>query len=252
MENELKGKVIMITGAAQGIANAVCRGCAEEGATLIMADINEPKLKDAVSELRALGFPCEACVMDITKQDMVEAGVQMAVDHYGHLDGLVHCAGISDKTLFLDSTAEWFDKLMHIDLYSTYYLGLAAAKVMKAQGHGAIVNFASIAAFSGGGLMGTSLYAAAKGGVVSLSRGMARELAPYGIRVNVIAPASIDTPMTLVGRDPESYAASIKKIPLGRRGTPGDLIRPVIMLLSDGAGFITGQVVHVNGGAYFC
>ena len=252
MDKELHNKVILITGAAQGIANAVCKGCAKEGATLIMADINAPKLEEAVKELQTEGYTCEACVMDITKQEMVNAGIQASVDKYGKLDGVVHCAGISDKTLFLDSTAEWFEKLMKIDLYSTYYLGYAAARVMQKQGYGSIVNFASIAAFSGGGLMGTSLYAAAKGGVVSLSRGMARELAPFGIRVNVIAPASIDTPMTLVGRDPESYAASIKKIPLGRRGTPEDLIRPVIMLLSDGAGFITGQTLHVNGGAYFC
>lgn len=252
MIKELDQKVILISGAAQGIGYAVAKGCAEEGASVIMADINAVRLEESVKELTGQGLVCEGCVMDITDQEQVNRSVRETAEKYGRLDGLVHCAGISDKTKFLDSTAQIFDRVMKIDLYSTYYLGLSAAQIMKEQGYGSIVNFASVAAFSGGGLMSTSLYSAAKGGVIALSRGMARELAPFGIRVNTVAPASIDTPMTVVGRDPEEYAASIKKIPLGRRGTPEDLIRPVILLLSDGSAFMTGQVIHVNGGVYFC
>ena len=113
-----------------------------------------------------------------------------------------------------------------------------------------VVNIASVAAHNGGGLMGTSLYAASKGAVISFSKGIARELAPFGVRVNSIAPASIDTPMTTVGRNPAEYAATIKKIPLGRRGKPEEVVGPAVLLLSDESSFMVGVTLDVNGGVY--
>ena len=98
--------------------------------------------------------------------------------------------------------------------------------------------------------MGTSLYAASKGAVISFSKGIARELAPFGVRVNSIAPASIDTPMTTVGRNPAEYAATIKKIPLGRRGKPEEVVGPAVLLLSDESSFMVGVTLDVNGGVY--
>ena len=246
----LKDKVVMITGGAQGIGFAMSRGCAEAGATVIMVDINVERLSEAAEELKKDGLKCEGLKMDITDPEQIKSTMNYIVEKYGHFDGLVNNAGISSKVKFLESTVQDYDKVMGIDLRSVYLCCHSAAEIMVKQGSGSIVNIASVAARSGGGLMGTSIYAAAKGGVMSFTKGIARELAPYHVRANIIAPGSIDTPMTMVGRDPEEYETSIKKIPLHRRGQPTDLVGPVVLLLSDESSFMVGASLDVNGGSY--
>ena len=151
-------------------------------------------------------------VMDKTDTEQVKSIFDLVVKTYGRIDGLVNNAGISSKVSFLNSTISDFDKIINLNLRSVYICSRTAAEYMVKQGGGAIVNIASVAARNGGGLMSTSLYAATKGGVISLTKGMARELAQYKVRVNAIAPGSIDTPMTLVGRDPAEYENTIKKM----------------------------------------
>ena len=250
MKKQLDKKIILITGAAQGLGLAMSKGCAEQGATVIMTDINEKSLTEKAGELRSEGLDCVSMVMDITDTEQVKSIFDLVVKTYGRIDGLVNNAGISSKVSFLNSTISDFDKIINLNLRSVYICSRTAAEYMVKQGGGAIVNIASVAARNGGGLMSTSLYAATKGGVISLTKGMARELAQYKVRVNAIAPGSIDTPMTLVGRDPAEYENTIKKIPLHRRGQPEDLIGPTVLLLSDSSSFMVGTTLDVNGGSY--
>ena len=248
--NLLSGKVVLITGGAQGLGLAMSRGCAQSGATVIMADINEEKLGESVRMLQEEGLHCEGAVMNVTDEQQIRSVVQSIAEKYGHLDGMVNNAGITSKVKFLDSTAAEFDRVINLNLRSVYMCCKAAADIMVKQGGGAIVNIASVAARNGGGLMSTSLYAASKGGVISLTKGIARELAPYHIRVNAIAPGSIDTPMTTAGRDPAEYQETIQKMPLHRRGQAQELAGPVILLLSEAGSFMVGTTLDVNGGSY--
>ena len=226
MEKLLEGKVILITGGAQGLGLAMARGCARSGAKVIMADINGEKLAESAGALQAEGLRCEGVKLDVTDEQQIREVIAAAAEKHGRLDGLVNNAGITSKVKFLESTAADFDRVINLNLRSVYLCCRAAAEVMAGQGGGAIVNIASVAARNGGGLMSTSLYAASKGGVISLTKGIARELAPYHIRVNAIAPGSIDTPMTTAGRDPAEYEETIRKMPLHRRGRPGALFHP--------------------------
>lgn len=250
MERSLENKVVLITGGAQGLGLAMSKGCAQNGATVIMADINEEKLKDAAAQLQAEGLHCEGVKMNVTDEQQIRDTIHAIVEKYGHLDGVVNNAGITSKVKFLDSTAAEFDRVITLNLRSVYLCCKAAADVMVKQGGGAIVNIASVAARNGGGLMSTSLYAASKGGVISLTKGLARELAPYNVHVNAIAPGSIDTPMTTAGRDPAEYQATIQKMPLHRRGQPEELVGPVVLLLSEAGAFMVGTTLDVNGGSY--
>lgn len=250
MEKLLEGKVILITGGAQGLGLAMARGCAQSGAKVIMADINGEKLAESAGALQAEGLRCEGVKLDVTDEQQIREVIAAAVEKHGRLDGLVNNAGITSKVKFLESTAEDFDRVINLNLRSVYLCCRAAAEVMAGQGGGAIVNIASVAARNGGGLMSTSLYAASKGGVISLTKGIARELAPYRIRVNAIAPGSIDTPMTTAGRDPAEYEETIRKMPLHRRGRPEELVGPAVLLLSDAGAFMVGTTLDVNGGSY--
>jgi len=250
MDGQLKEKVIIITGGAMGIGFALSKGCAEHGATVIMCDINKEKLEFAVKSLQAQGLSCEGVYLDVSKEKMINIAMDDIVNKYGHLDGVINNAGIASKVKFLDSTIADLDKVININIRSIYLCCRAAAKYMVAQKSGSIVNIASVAAHNGGGLMGTSLYAASKGAVISFTKGIARELAPYNVHVNAIAPGSIDTPMTTVGRDPAEYAATIKKMPLGRRGKPEEIVGPAILLLSQAGSFMVGTTIDVNGGIY--
>lgn len=250
MQELLKGKVILITGGAQGIGLAMSQGCAENGAKVVMADINEEKLNMSVAELREKGYDCEGVRMDITNWEEIGQVMGDVCRKYGRLDGLVNNAGITSKVKFIESSLQDFDKIINLNLRSVYMCCRVAADIMVRQGGGSIVNVASVAARNGGGLMSTSLYAASKGGVISLTKGIAREVAQYNVHVNAIAPGSIDTPMTTVNRNPEEYASSIQKIPLHRRGQPVDMVGPVVLLLSEAGSFMIGSTLDVNGGSY--
>lgn len=250
MTKVLQEKIILITGGAQGLGLAMSKGCARSGAAVIMADINDEKLNESVEELRREGLLCEGVKMDITDAQQINKTIRGIVETHGRLDGLVNNAGITSKVKFLESSSADFDKVINLNLRSVYLCCRAAAEVMVKQRSGAIVNIASVAARNGGGVMSTSLYAASKGGVISLTKGLARELAPYNVHVNSIAPGSIDTPMTTADRDPQEYQSTIQKMPLHRRGQPEELVGPAILLLSDAGSFMVGATLDVNGGSY--
>lgn len=250
MNGKLEGKVVIVTGAAKGIGYALARGCCSEGAAVVLCDVDLESLQKAVDDLKKDDFVCEGKRLDVTVEKDIRDVFSDVFQTYGHIDGLINNAGIASKVGFLESTLSDFEKVIRVNLMSVYLCSREAASYMTEQRKGSIVNIASVAAHNGGGLMGTSLYAASKGAVISFSKGIARELAPFGVRVNSIAPASIDTPMTTVGRNPAEYAATIKKIPLGRRGKPEKVVGPAVLLLSDESSFMVGVTLDVNGGVY--
>lgn len=247
---KLKNKVVVITGAAGGIGLALAFGIAREGAQIVLADVDSAALSQAQARLQADGFPCEACRLDVSDEAQVDETVAALVQRFGHIDGWVNSAGITGKTTLMQTECAEFDRILAVNLRGVFLCCRAVARVMTAQGQGAIVNIASVAGRSGGGLMGTSSYAASKGGVIAFTKGIARELAPANVRANTIAPGSIDTPMTTVGRDPASYAKSIEKIPLHRRGGPQELVGAAVLLLSDEGAFIVGATIDINGGSF--
>ena len=189
MDKLLEEKIVLITGGAQGLGYAMARGCSHNGATVIMADINEEKLAGSARILQSEGLRCEGMKMDITDEQQIRDTIGEIVKKYGRLDGIVNNAGITSKVKFLESTPEDFDRVIDLNLRSVYLCCRAAAEVMVRQGGGAIVNIASVAARNGGGLMSTSLYAASKGGVISLTKGIAREqsrLVRFDIRLEAV------------------------------------------------------------------
>ena len=246
----LQDRVIVVTGGADGIGRTLAQKIAEEGATAVIVDINREKLEHTRDELRAMGLSCEAYEMNVTDEGQINQVVDDLAARFGKIDGWVNNAGITGKRPMLETSTEEFDRIMAVNVKGVFLCSKAVARVMVRQGHGSIVNIASVAGKSGGGLMGTSTYAASKGAVIAFTKGIARELAPHQVRANTVAPGSIDTPMTLVGRSPESYAASIRQIPLHRRGTPEDVAGAVILLLSDESAFIVGATLDVNGGSF--
>lgn len=246
----LENKVIAVTGGADGIGRALAFGAAREGAAAVLADIDAAKLEQTKSDMRAAGLSCETYRMDASDEEQIEAVVAGLLQKFGRIDGWVNNAGVSGKTALLETSSAEFDKVISVNLKGVFLCCRAVGRVMAGQGHGSIVNIASVAGRSGGGLMGTSVYAASKGGVIAFTKGIARELAPVNVRVNAIAPGSIDTPMTTVGRDPESYAQSLRKIPLRRRGNPEELVGAAVLLLSDESSFMTGATLDVNGGSF--
>ena len=255
MEKLLEGKVILITGGAQGLGLAMARGCARSGAKVIMADINGEKLAESAGALQAEGLRCEGVKLDVTDEQQIREVIAAAVKKHGRLDGLVNNAGITSKVKFLESTAEDFDRVINLNLRSVYLCCRAAAEVMAGQGGGAIVNIASVAARNGGGLMSTSLYAASKGGVISLTKGIARELAPYHIRVNAIAPGFFMTEQNHAlqfnpdGTPTPRCAHIVDGTPMRRYGELRELIGAMLFLVDErAASFVTGIVLPVDGG----
>lgn len=245
MDKRLKTKVAVITGAARGIGEAIATLFAQEGAAIVLSDVNENLLKDTEAKIRALGVEVLSCRTDVTKQEEVEAMVKKTVDKFGKIDILVNNAGITkDALLIRMSEADW-DAVLSINLKGAFLCARAAAKVMMKQRSGKIVNMASIIGLIGN--PGQANYAASKGGLVAFTKSIAKELSSRNINVNAIAPGFIKTEMT--EKLPEdSKKVMLERIPLNRFGETHDVARLALFLASDDANYITGCVIRVDGG----
>jgi NAD(P)-dependent dehydrogenase (short-subunit alcohol dehydrogenase family) len=238
---------IIVTGAAQGIGRAVALRLAAPGAHIAVWDV----LKDAVEGTAKLckdqGAVARAYTVDVGDADQIEKAVAAFVSEWGKPDGLVNNAGIFPRARALDMKLEEWDRVLRINLTGTFVTARAVAARMKDAGKGAIVNTASGRALAGAA--NGAHYSATKGGILALTKSLALDWAGYGIRVNCVIPGLSDTaqPRVEMG-DNELYAAGAK-IPLGRIGQPQDIAAVVAFLLSDDAGYMTGQSVAVNGGA---
>jgi L-fucose dehydrogenase len=251
MDLELTGRVVVVTGGAKGIGEAIVRGCVAEGAIPVIVDRDAEAAAVLLDNLQRAGAKAHSITADLTDASSCQAAIHKAVDLGGHIDALVNNAGVNDKVgLEHGSPQQYIDSLGR-NLLHYYNMAHFALPYLKRVA-GPIVNIASKTALTGQG--GTSGYASSKGAILALTREWAVELLPYGIRVNAIVPAEVMTPLyrQWLGTFPnpeEKLAGIMAKIPLGKRMTrPEDIAAAVLFLLSAQAGHITAQHVYVDGG----
>ena len=238
-----KRKTALITGAGQGIGRGIAVRLARDGYNIAIADINLNNLAEAAQEISALGVRVLKIEADVSNVHDVQHMIQATVDEFDSLDVLVNNAGIYPFTPFMDITEEQWDKVIAVNLKSVFLCSQAAARIMPDGSR--IIMTSSVASMLG--FSGLVHYCASKGGINGLVRALALELAPRQITVNAVAPGSIITPGTS-NIDEGSQKATMAKIPLGRLGKPQDIAAAVAFLASEGAGYITGQVLVVDGG----
>ncbi|KJK10330.1 short-chain dehydrogenase [Terrabacter sp. 28] len=245
--NRLDGRVALVTGAASGIGKATAQRLAEEGAAVLLTDVNEALGATTVEELRATGARVDFLRHDVTSEEDWAAAVAKAVDEFGSLDILVNNAGMGDlATIEETSLADW-ERTVAIDQTGVFLGMKTAAPHLKASGHGAVVNISSIFGTSGG--FGTSpAYHAAKGAVRTLTKNVALHWAAEGVRVNSIHPGFIDTPILDPTRGTPYEQVMIDLTPMGRLGKPSEIAAGVAYLVSDDAAFVTGLELYIDGG----
>jgi 2-hydroxycyclohexanecarboxyl-CoA dehydrogenase len=247
----LNGKVVIVTGGGGGIGGATCRRFAAEGAKIAVFDMNLDAAQSIASAINASGGTASAFACDITNRTQVDAAVAATEAQLGPISVLVNNAGWDVFKPFTKTVPDEWHKLIAINLTGALHMHHAVLPGMVARNYGRIVNVASDAAR--GGSSGEAVYAACKGGLVALSKTLAREHARHGITVNVICPGPTDTAllsgMAEGARDPAKLIEAFRSaIPLGRLGKPDDLAGTIAFFGSDDASFITGQVLSVSGG----
>jgi NAD(P)-dependent dehydrogenase (short-subunit alcohol dehydrogenase family) len=244
----LRDKGVIVTGAAGGIGSAVARAFAAVGARVAAVDLDAAAVEATVA---ALDEPERHLALAADLREIAgHAGlVARARDAFGSVDVLAHVAAVLRRRGDIDEVTEDDWDLQHdVNLRATFFLDRAVARAMRDAGRGGrIVNFTSQGWLTGG-YGGSVAYAATKGGIVSLSRGLARTLAPHGITVNTVAPGAVDTPMMWSGMSEEDMAAFVAQIPMGRLARPDELAGLVLFLASDHAGYITGATINATGG----
>ena len=242
---ELEGKVAIVTGAAQGIGRAIAETLAKAGADVAVVDRDVAHAAEAVAAIARLGRRGLAVKANVAEWTDVQAMVEQVMAELGRIDILVNNAGITRDSLLLRMKEEDWNMVLDVNLTGTFHGTKAVLPVLMKQRGGAIVNIASVVGVMGNA--GQANYAASKAAVIGLTKTVAREYASRAVTVNAVAPGFIDTAMThgLVG---DAREALIKQIPLGRLGTPNDVAEAVRFLVSPAAAYITGHVLHVNGG----
>jgi 3-oxoacyl-[acyl-carrier protein] reductase len=243
----VKGKRVIVTGAAQGIGKAIAELLAAQGAALLLCDVNREKTEETAREIGVGGATCLACMADVTRPADADALIQDAVQRLGAVDVLVNNAGITRDNVLLRMKEDQWDQVMAVNLKGTFNCTKAAIRVMLRHKQGTVINIASITGLMGNA--GQANYSASKAGVIGFTKAIAREYADRGITVNAVAPGFIRTAMTDAIPEKEREAL-INQIPLKRLGTPLDVAQAVCFLASDQADYITGQVIGVNGGLY--
>lgn len=246
MAMRLKGKVALVTGAGRGIGRAIADRLAAEGAAVVVSDIDLPQAERVAEELAARGDQALAVRANVSDLSEVQAMFTQALGRFGRLDILVNNAGIIRRGSLEDHPDADWELVLAVNLKGTYYCSREAARVMKQRGYGRIVNISSVAG-KVGDITSAPSYGPSKGAVNTLTKSLARELAPHGITVNAVAPHAIETEMSAEWSD-EKRRSVLAQIPVGRLGKPEEVAAAVAFLASDEAGFITGEVLDLNGG----
>ncbi len=243
----LDGKVALVTGGAQGIGRQIALTLANAGADVVISDVQKAGAEETATQVTEGGRKSLALQVDVTSSAEVEGMVRTTVDRMGRLDILVCNAGIARDTLLIRMKEDDWNRVLDVNLKGAFLCMKAAAPILSKQRSGRIIAIASVVAVLGN--VGQANYAASKAGIIGLAKTVAREYASRGITVNAVAPGFIDTAMTQAL--PEKVREELlRQIPLGRLGTPEDVAAVVRFLASDAAGYLTGQVIHVNGGMY--
>lgn len=243
---DLRDKCVVVTGATGGIGSAVALAFAELGARILAVDLKDDATAELVSKLPGSGHA--AYPLDLGQLAQQRALFEKA-QKMGGFQALAHCAAVLRRRSTVDEvTEEDWDFQLDTNLKATFFLNRTARDVMKANHtKGAIVNFSSQGWWTGG-FGGSVVYAASKGGIVSMTRGLARSFAPEGIRVNVIAPGGVDTHMLTDGQSPEAMKAFMDMIPMSRLGEPKEIAQAVVFLASGASSYITGALINISGG----
>jgi NAD(P)-dependent dehydrogenase (short-subunit alcohol dehydrogenase family) len=244
---QLSDKRALVTGGGGGLGRAICRGLAQAGALVVVADVSLDSASDAVALLGQNSGRAFARQLDVTSKEQVESAVSEVVEQWGAIDVLVNCAGRAIRGTALDYKEEDWNTIIDVNLKGTFLCCQAAGRVMAAQHRGKIINMASIGGFIA--YPGSIAYLASKGGVVQLTRGFAIELAPFNVQVNAIAPSLFDTPMMAGTRsDSESQKYFMDRTPAGRKGSPEEIVGAAIFLAADSSSMVTGHTLAVDGG----
>lgn len=247
----LKDQVALITGASSGIGQATAEAMAREGARVAVNYLkNRAGAEAAVAAISKAGRQAMAVRADVTSSADVRSMVEAVRKQWGRIDVLVNNAGdlIARRSL-VDMTEDYWDQVMALNLKSVFLCVKAVWEEMAARHSGCIINITSIAGRNGGG-PGAAAYAAAKGGLITYTKGLAKELAPHGVRVNSVAPGVIATPYHERYSPPDLFQKYVAAIPMARAGTSEEVADVILFLASDAARYMTGETVEVNGGAW--
>ncbi|MDI6738822.1 MAG: 3-oxoacyl-[acyl-carrier-protein] reductase [Candidatus Edwardsbacteria bacterium] len=242
---QLKDKTAIVTGAAQGIGKAIALALAKQGANVVVSDVNLEEAEKTAAEITALGTKSLAVKCNVADAGEVAELVKQAQQAFPTIDILVNNAGVTRDNLMMRMDEKDWDLVLNVNLKGAFLLTKAVTRIMMKQHSGRIVNMASIIGVMGNA--GQSNYAASKGGLIALTKSTAKEFASRNITCNAVAPGFIETAMTakLTEEAKETYK---KGIPLARFGVPEDVAGAVLFLVSDAAAYVTGQVLHVDGG----
>lgn len=242
---DFAGKNIIITGGASGIGKAITEGVVEGRGHAIIVDLNMETAEKVREELGKDNVSCYK--VNLADSDEIRAVFSQILADFGQIHALVNNAGIVSTVAFEDVTQNEWNKVLSINLTSVYTAISTLYPSMKEKGYGRIVNVASVAAKRGGGLLGTSAYAASKAGVIGLTKAVAREGAKYGVACNSVCPSLTLTPMT-AGMSAEKKEKILSTIPMGRGAEPKEIANVILFYASDLASFVTGEVSDVDGG----
>ena len=243
----LAGKVAIVTGGTRGIGLAIARLLAEDGASVVVSGRDAARLDAAVKELESLGAPALGVPADATKREDADRLVEVTRERFGRIDVLVNNAGITRDQLLVRMKDDDWDQVLDTNLRGVFLMTRAVGKVMMRQKSGRIINIASAAGAMGN--PGQVNYSAAKAGVIGLTKASGRELAHWNILVNAVAPGLIETDMA-AAIPAEAREAMLQQVPLKRIGQGREVAEVVRFLAGDGASYIAGQTIHVNGGLY--
>ncbi|GJL50791.1 3-oxoacyl-[acyl-carrier-protein] reductase [Candidatus Nitrospira salsa] len=243
----LEGKVAVVTGAAQGIGQTIATCLARDGADVAVMDLDVERCKDTVAAIEGAGRKAMSLQVNVAEWDSVKASMDQVLKEWGHIDILVNNAGITRDGLLMRMKEEDWNLVLQVNLTGTFHCTKACLSSMSKQRSGRIINIASIVGTIGN--VGQANYAASKAAVIGFTKTVAREYASRTVTVNAVAPGFIDTAMTQ-GLSQDVKEALLKQIPLQRLGQPTDVAEAVCFLASEAAGYMTGQVLHVNGGMH--
>jgi len=248
---DLSSRIALITGGASGLGRAIADSFADFGAIVVIADLDPERARTAAADLNQRGHKALGLPVDVRKQDSIVRMVEETVHHFGAIDILVNSAGINRRKDLLQVEEDDWDQVMGVNLKGTFLCTQAVGKVMIGQGHGRVINLASI--LGAVALPTQACYASSKGGVIQFTKVTAVEWAQHNITVNAIGPSYIETPLVeAIRNDPERFRELSRRNPMQRFGTPEEVAGVAVFLASDAAGFVTGQTIFVDGGWTAC